>query len=310
MKVDAIFLNPEYERAYQAIKTDTLLGITPVANPVTIVLGGQPGAGKSALYDIADVRFRNNIAHIDCDKFRPDHPESESLALDATTYGDRTNDFVFAVADRLVEELGEQKYNMIIESSMKSPHTAFQNYEILSPQGYVIEAQIMATPKEVSWQGVNDRYHEQLAKGEQARMVSKEFHDMVVDNISNSLDEIYRSGKMSNILIYNRDRKCLYNMQNTPDLNPSQFLKNLIDGMPQEQTEVVLPAAQPEPLTPENSYYKVVSDQELSTLQKEKGLYHEARRTLEGKIIVRCHKRDKEQMLSVIESATKHLMQK
>lgn len=59
--------------------------------------------------------------------------------------------------------------------------------------------------------------------------------------------------------------------------------------------------------TPENSYYKIVSDKELSVLQKEKGLYHEARRTPNGEIIVRCHKNDKERMLSVIESAAKHL---
>ena len=59
--------------------------------------------------------------------------------------------------------------------------------------------------------------------------------------------------------------------------------------------------------TPENSYYKIVSEQELSALQKEKGLYHEARRTPNGEIIVRCHKNDKERMLSVIESAAKHL---
>ena len=59
--------------------------------------------------------------------------------------------------------------------------------------------------------------------------------------------------------------------------------------------------------TPENSYYKIVSEQELSALQKEKGLYHEARRTANGEIIVRCHKNDKERMLSVIESAAKHL---
>ena len=73
------------------------------------------------------------------------------------------------------------------------------------------------------------------------------------------------------------------------------------------QSDVVLHVAQPEPLTPENSYYKIVSEQELSALQKEKGLYHEARRTPNGEIIVRCHKNDKERMLSVIESAAKHL---
>ena len=303
----AIFLNPEFEKAYQTIKNDILRNINPVNSPVAIVLGGQPGSGKSGLYAIASKRFQHNIAEIDCDRFRRYHPDSENLVLNAATYGDATNPFAFAVADRLVEELGEQKYNMIIESSMKSPNTAFQNYDLLSPQGYAIEAQIMATPKEVSWKGVLDRYNEQLANGELARMVPKEFHDMVVDNIPNSLDEIYRSGKMSNILIYNRKRECLYNMQNTPELNPSKMLTDLINGKQQAESEIVLHVAQPEPLTPENSYYKIVSEQELSALQKEKGLYHEARRTPNGEIIVRCHKNDKERMLSVIESAAKHL---
>ena len=62
----------------------------------------------------------------------------------------------------------------------------------------------------------------------------------------------------------------------------------------------MLPVAQSEPLTHENSYYQIVSDEEFSSLQKEKGLYHEARRSPDGEIIVRCHKQDKEKLQSVI----------
>lgn len=120
---------------------------------------------------------------------------------------------------------------MIIESSMKSSHTALENHALLSPKGYAIEACIMATPKDVSWQGVVDRYNSQLAKGIQARMVPQEFHDMVVAQIPGAADEIYRSGKMSNIRIYNREREVLYDMQRTPDISPKATLEERIQGV-------------------------------------------------------------------------------
>lgn len=63
-----------------------------------------------------------------------------------------TNPFIFAVTDRLVEELSNEKYNMIIESSLKSSHTALQNASELPPKGYTVELAVMATASEVAWQ--------------------------------------------------------------------------------------------------------------------------------------------------------------
>ena len=89
----------------------------------------------------------------------------------------------------------------------------------------------MATPKEVSWKGVVDRYNEQIAKGIEARMVPQEFHDMVVAQLPGAADEIYRSGKMSNIRIYNRDREVLYDMQQTLDISPKSTLGERVQGL-------------------------------------------------------------------------------
>lgn len=222
--------SPEELRAYEQIKMLVTRGKHGVEKPVAIVLGGQPGAGKSGLYEIARERFSGNIVELDCDKFRQFHPQSKQLVQDAATYGEKTNPFVFEVVDRLVAELGDQGYNMIMESSMKSSHTALENHALLSPKGYAIEACIMATPKDVSWKGVVDRYNEQLASGEQARMVPQEFHDMVVAQLPGAADEIFRSGKMSNILIYNRDREVLYDMQRTPGISPKATLEERVQG--------------------------------------------------------------------------------
>lgn len=229
MDKDIIFSSEEYERAYQKINKIVSHGISSVQNPTAIVLGGQPGAGKNSLYKNADKRFDYNIAHIDIDKFREHHPDAAELNKEPETYGDNTQDFAGAVVDRLIDELGDKSFNMIIESSMKSPKSAFQDYALLNPRGYKVEAQIMATPKEVSWQGVQDRYEKEKQEGKLARIVPKKFHDYVVENIANSLDMIYQSNKMSDIIIYNRDMQVLYQMSETPHINPSIMLDSIIN---------------------------------------------------------------------------------
>lgn len=229
MDKDIIFSSEEYECAYQKISKIVSKGISSVQNPTAIVLGGQPGAGKSNLYKNADKRFDYNIAHIDIDNFREHHPNAAELNKEPETYGENTNDFAGAVVDRLIDELGEKRFNMIIESSMKSPNAAFQNYDLLNPRGYKLEAQIMATPKEISWQSVQDRYEKEKQEGKLARTVPKDFHDYVVENIANSLDMIYQSNKMNDIIIYNRDMEVVYQMSETPHINPSIMLDSIIN---------------------------------------------------------------------------------
>ena len=229
MDKDIIFSSEQYERAYQKIKNRVTDEISSVQNPTAIVLGGQPGAGKSSLYKEADIRFRKNIAHIDIDKFREYHPDAAELNKVPETYGQNTNEFAGAVVDRLIDELGEKRFNMIIESSMKSPNAAFQNYDLLNPRGYKLEAQVMATPKEISWQSVQDRYEKEKQEGKLARTVPKDFHDYVVENIANSLDMIYQSNKMNDIIIYNRDMEVVYQMTETPQINPSILLDSIIN---------------------------------------------------------------------------------
>ena len=228
MNKNTIF-SPAELKVYEMIKHRVTRGISGAKNPVTIVLGGQPGAGKSGIYNLARERFNGNIVELDCDKFREFHPDAKELAKNPDTYGEKTNPFVSAVVDCMAEELSELGYNMIIESPMKSTNTAFWLHEMLTPKGYAVEAHVMATPKEVSWSGVISRYEEQLANGELARIVPKEFHDYVTDHITDALSEIYKSGKMSNIIVMDRAKTIMYDMSKEPNRNPSEQLDKIIN---------------------------------------------------------------------------------
>lgn len=228
MNKNTIF-SPAELKVYEMIKHRVTRGISGAKNPVTIVLGGQPGAGKSGIYNLARERFNGNIVELDCDKFREFHPDAKELAKNPDTYGEKTNPFVSAVVDCVAEELSELGYNMIIESPMKLTNTAFWLHEMLTPKGYSVEAHVMATPKEVSWSGVISRYEEQLANGELARIVPKEFHDYVTEHITDALSEIYKSGKMSNIIVMDRAKTIMYDMSKTPEKNPSSLIDNIIN---------------------------------------------------------------------------------
>jgi UDP-N-acetylglucosamine kinase len=231
----------EFSQAYSILKKTVTKNKHPVNSPIAITLGGQPGAGKSNLYSIARERFCNNIVELDCDAFRVYHPYYQQIK---NVFGKddamKTNPFVFKAVDLLIDELSAEKYNLIIESSLNNPNSALDNGHNLPPKGYKVELQIMATPKNVSWQGTIDRYNQELKRGGSPRAVSKEFHDKVVDNICNSLDIVKKSGLMSNILIYDRNKNCLYDMKKDKKINPSMLLFCVINGYFKKNDEIFM----------------------------------------------------------------------
>lgn len=228
--------HPEYEPIYQRIKAMVTEGKSPVEHPTAIVLGGQPGSGKGNIYKFARERFSQNIVELDCDVFREFHPDAARLSLQPETYGYNTNEFTFSIVDRLEDELKDQKYNMIKESSLRTPDTAFLTHDKLVPLGYRVELQIMATQKHESWLGCESRFASQMFDYNEGlstappRSVPQSFHDNVVANVADSLSTVYQSTdqRMDNILIFNRTGKCLYDMSKTPDIDPKGILQSEI----------------------------------------------------------------------------------
>lgn len=224
-------LEEQFKKVYQLIKEKVIKNKYPVSSPIAITLGGQPGAGKRNIYKMARKRFSLNIVELNCDSWRIYHPYYKELhKIFGKDDALKTNPFVFLIVDLLIEELSNEKYNLIIESSLNSPYSALENGTKLPPKGYKVELQIMATYKQISWQGTIDRYNNELKKGGAPRVVSKKFHDLVVNNICSSLAIVKESKLMSNILIYNRNKDCIYNMKKDTYLNPCFLLSYLING--------------------------------------------------------------------------------
>ncbi len=100
----------QFLKAYILINEKVIKYKIPVNSPVAITLGGQPGAGKSNLYEIARKRFSNNIVELDLDSFRVFHPyywQIKKIYVKNDVI--KTNPFVFKIVDMLIDELSNKK---------------------------------------------------------------------------------------------------------------------------------------------------------------------------------------------------------
>ena len=253
---DELFTNQAYEAIYQDIKYNVTNGKRPVSNPIAVVLGGLPGAGKGNIYGIYDERTDDNIVHIDCDTFRQYHPDAKIFS--PAEYAKETNNFVFSISDRLVDELCKEKYNLISESSLKSPRTAFQQTHDLKPLGYRVELAVMASSINTAWSGTIERFNNAKEKYENAiksgksnidppRPVDKDFFDYVAANIAGSLNSVYtatdnngdRQTPVDDIYIFTRNRDAIYHQAETPSLDPTPILEARLHNTEIQAHEVI-----------------------------------------------------------------------
>jgi len=227
----ADFSEEQFDIQYKKILKKHVINYYTVANPYNaIILGGQPGAGKSSL-NKRILAEDANIIVINGDDYREFHPNFEAIdkAFGRNSV-DHTQAFADAVVKRLVYELSDKKYNLVIEGTLRTAEVPLKVCRLLKNKGYNVELFVMAVNKEMSWQGTINRYEEMKSIGEIPRATSKEFHDLVVASIPKNLEEIYKSGEFDRITLYNRSLTCLYDSKKTPYLNPKKIMQAALDG--------------------------------------------------------------------------------
>lgn len=218
----------EFNRRYQKIKQIAVDQKEPVEKPEAVILGGQPGAGKSSMIKhfeslIAD----KGTAVISGDDFRKLHPHFDHLyAQYGDDYVNYTQKFSSQVIERLIDELSREKYNLIIEGTLRTSAVPIRTAELLKSRGYHVELAVMAVPPILSYVGTIERYERMKEIGTTPRMTTKLQHDNTVNAIVESIEKVYKSGVFDDISLQNRKSECLYRMTDTPDIHPGTVLQH------------------------------------------------------------------------------------
>lgn len=184
-----------------------------VQRPEVVMLGGQPGAGKSGLQtDVtSEMKQKNGAIEIIGDDLRPYHPNYARLMLkDSQSAAFYTDLDTGRWVEMLIEEAQKQKLNVILEGTMRQPEVVANTAKSFKEAGYLVDARVLAVKPEVSWQSVHARYEEMLAKGDSPRFTQQATHDMAVNGLLTTLDKLEHEKLADKLSVFSRAGDTLY----------------------------------------------------------------------------------------------------
>jgi energy-coupling factor transporter ATP-binding protein EcfA2 len=208
-------INPsEHEEIFEDLKTDVFSTVQQVDSPEAIIIGGQPGAGKTDLINYTNDLFNNNIAAINGDDYREHHP----FFLDIANENDK-NIAEYTEADvrdwtsRLFKHSIEHSFNTILEITLRQHEPILSTIENLYRRGYQVHLKVVAVKNEFSTLGINARYEFQKLSQGYGRWTTQEAHDASFNNMPHTISMIEQTPFLSSISIFRRDRSVIYENQ-------------------------------------------------------------------------------------------------
>ena len=239
------FSEADFQKALQRTIRALTRGKTIPDQPKAILLGGQSGAGKTAIHRIKQKEFQGNIIIIDGDSYRSQHPNylalQEKYGKDSVDY---TKEFAGKMVEHLVNELSTQGYHLLIEGTLRTTQVPRQTAQLLRSKGYQVSLAIIGTKPELSYLSTLIRYEELYAiDPTQARATPKEHHDGIVENLVDNLKELESDKLFDQIQIYQRDRTCIYDSE-TDEGSAAEVLQNCLFGKWSKVEEEMLKVGQ------------------------------------------------------------------
>jgi predicted ABC-type ATPase len=195
------------------IKPDLFAGAKPSEQPVAIIFGGQPGAGKSAAVDdaVRSLAGRGGAVQVIGDDLRSFHPRyAELMGADDKTAAFYTDKDSGRWVEKSIAHARESRVNLIIEGTMRDGNKVAETMQSLRQAGYVIDARGLAVNEHVSWQGVMERYESQKADRGSGRMTTPKAHADAYNGMPETLERIERDKLADRVSLYRRGGQEIY----------------------------------------------------------------------------------------------------
>jgi len=186
------------------------------AVPSCVLIGGQPGAGKSAAGFVVrdELSRRGGYVHVDADRLREEidtrgtRPTSEETQQDA-------GKLVAALRKNAIDG----KRNILEEGTFRSPSGVAAFIDTRKKEGYQVELLAVATPREESLLGIFQRYEKQQAIGtDNPRFVPQTYHDEAMQGFEKTVVQNEKS--FDRVRVIDRSGQVLYDSA-TPDRHES-----------------------------------------------------------------------------------------
>lgn len=201
-----------HEQTYRIIEKNLFQNTHSAAHPRVVIMGGQPGSGKSKLLEASRELFPDgNVVVINGDELRAHHPKSnEIFKLDDKRYAERTDADTRVWTKRAFDRAIETKRNIIFESTMREAGPISDTMKRLRNEGYHLTAKVVATHERMSKTGVYLRYETQKFDKGYGRFTPQTSHDAGYDGMPKTVDYIEQNKLVDRLEVYNRDGSLLW----------------------------------------------------------------------------------------------------
>ena len=199
------------------------------AAPELIMVGGQPGAGKTAAtaQAVRDLmRHGDGVAYINGDELRPFHPQYAALvAADRSTAADKTGADVGLWVERAIREAAAGRFHAVIETTMRQPEVVRRTAEQFTAQGFRFEMRVVVVDPEASQLGIYERFATGLASASALpRFTLPSYHADALAQMPKTLAAVAKLAKVLHFV--DRQGRELYSSQ-TSKVSPLKALEDL-----------------------------------------------------------------------------------
>ncbi|TKV70747.1 zeta toxin family protein [Rhizobium sp. AU243] len=184
-----------------------------VGRPRLILLGGQPGAGKTAVLiaSHAALEQSGSTIRIVGDDLRSYHPQFLALQRqNPETASQFTQSDAGRWSEKLLVAASGRQVNIVFETTMRTPENVARVLGMARDVGYEVEVRAVAVNPRLSWQGNHYRFEEMLRMGDAARIPPQHIHDAAVDRLRISLEKVEAERLADRIQLRTRGGTVLY----------------------------------------------------------------------------------------------------
>ena len=235
----------DIDKAFEKIRVEKLDKLPRAQEPRFMVIGGQPGAGKSET--IRELK-RNapDLYVIDVDKLRKEHPQYALIqhkeGIGAANY---THKFASALKDKIVDYLRGKQVDFALEATLGNKDRTLELMQnpLWKQNSYQIEVHGVVVPKEISEIGVVKRYFDgrnqteiiQLLEVDKRRYVPALAREKSYEGMLRTLVVLAENRAVDTIGLYDRDGKELY-LAHGNQISPDRIRNVVVENRGLENT--------------------------------------------------------------------------
>lgn len=163
-------------------------------SPVLILIGAQPGAGKTRAGREAMAASGQKVVPIVGDDLRSFHPQYVSLLeLSPADMPSATAQASSAWVERSIDFAAEHRISVLVEGTFRNPGVPIATARRFKDAGFSVHAILVAVPPEVSRASIAGRYVEDAARDGQARFTSVGSHNYAFRMLPTTLSALAES---------------------------------------------------------------------------------------------------------------------